>query len=145
MLVLRRQGPAGAQIWLPARPTRGIWGGLRSLPECPLDASALALAPARADLPWTSWCEALAADLGVTATGLAAHGRAQARALPALDHAFTHFRLRMYPWLLELDPLAPMRVDEPVSAGGHWALLADRETLPLPAPIKRLLAQLEST
>ena len=57
-----------------------------------------------------------------------------ARALEPIEHGFTHFRLRIQPWLLE------NRGQSPIS--GRWLRLEDAERAALPAPVKTLLARL---
>ncbi|MDQ8020194.1 MAG: A/G-specific adenine glycosylase [Moraxellaceae bacterium] len=104
---------ARGRVLMERRPASGIWGGLYSLPECGEGESPLACAQRR--------------------FGIAA---ADATALPPLRHSFTHFTLTLTPWLIELPKLPRMASDDSL----YWA---DADTLPslgLPAPIKRLLA-----
>ncbi|MEZ5651396.1 MAG: A/G-specific adenine glycosylase [Burkholderiaceae bacterium] len=145
LLILRRTGPNGAQVWLPQRPSTGIWGGLRSLPEWPLDHTEPPRVVAGEDVPWSTWCARIGSGAEIDADGLARHAASRARALPALDHAFTHFRLRMFPWLLDVDGLPPGPLREPTADEQAWADLAAVTRLPLPAPIVRLLSGLSST
>jgi A/G-specific adenine glycosylase len=114
-LVLLRDG-AGRML-LERRPPSGIWGGLWSLPEAADAQAARTLVEAR---------------LGV---------RADFAALPAFEHAFTHFRLRM-------TPLAAS-VHAPASAiGDHgdlrWVDRDARAALGLPRPIATLLERIDS-
>ncbi len=125
LLVVR--GPAG--IHLVKRAPTGIWGGLWSLPEA-------SLAGRDEDTtPTAAACEvaaSLAAGLGLV--------NAELRALDPFDHAFTHFRLRAYPVLVEVPGTVALAAAEPQTA--RWwspGLLADA---PLPAPIRSLLAAL---
>lgn len=111
MLLLLDRG----ELLLEKRPARGIWGGLWSLPELPLDQD-----PA-------SHCRAR--------FGLSVQAQ---QALPQHIHSFTHFRLRIHPLRLQL---APRRGDAP----GHvWLHPADAINAALPAPVRKLVAALET-
>jgi A/G-specific adenine glycosylase len=93
-------------VWLAQRPSRGIWGGLWSPPEF---ASA---GDADAALP----------------------GAADGHALPVIDHAFTHFDLRIQPLLA----VAP----EGWGQGGLWFNPRRPARVGLPAPVAGLLEAL---
>jgi A/G-specific adenine glycosylase len=108
-LVLRR----GDEILLEKRPSPGIWGGLWSFPE----ASARDVA---------AYC---AADLGCEIL--------KRRELQALEHGFTHFRLRIRPLLCEVTR-AP-RVESP---GRLWIGIEEARDAAVPAPVKTLLVSL---
>lgn len=110
MLVLLHAG----EILLEKRPSTGIWGGLWSLPECPVDA-----AP-----------EEAARRLGYEADHLGD--------LPELGHTFSHFRLRILPRHLALTRREP-NASEP---GRLWLSLADADQAALPTPIRKILAAL---
>jgi len=106
----------GGQILLERRPPLGIWGGLWSLPEFPLDAEVRAAVKAR-----------FAADVTVRDE------------LPAIAHAFTHFTLTMHPQRVSARRW-PMRTETP---GTIWLAPVDARGAALPAPIKKLLRTLE--
>ena len=99
------------------RPAAGIWGGLWSLPELPdgMDAA--------------RYC----------ATRFSAQ-IVESEPLPAIRHGFTHFHLTITP-----QPCAvrdwPRRTEEP---GLLWLPLTETQGAALPAPIKKLLAGLQS-
>jgi A/G-specific adenine glycosylase len=57
---------------------------------------------------------------------------ARAKALPAIEHGFTHFRLRIRPLLCEVQK----------RSAGRWLKLKEASTAALPAPVKALLARL---
>ena len=119
---------AGDRVLLARRADKGIWGGLWSLPEC-------ASAPALADD-----ASALVVQLlGALPAGVAP---AQPVPLPGFDHALTHFRLRIEPWLVAGDPAWPSdsaaAPDEPGSRL-RWLPLGECAGAALPQPIKRLL------
>jgi len=104
----------GERVLLEARPPSGIWGGLLSLPELPPGADAREWAARR-----------FACRVGVPVP------------LPPLDHAFSHFRLRIVPLLLRAKPgRAAM---EP---GVQWLDLGASAAAALPAPIRRILEDL---
>jgi len=106
-LVLQRSGDGA--ILLERRPPEGIWGGLWSLPEFADDASlARWLATRFGDPP-------------------------EPRALEPVEHAFTHFRLRIHP------RLACVQNAEAVGDGVQrdW-YTPDSSPGGLPAPIRRI-------
>jgi A/G-specific adenine glycosylase len=110
----------GGNVLLERRPPAGIWGGLLALPEIPaLSASGLAV-----------WAE--------TRFGASV---ADIRALPPLSHGFTHFILDIEPWRIELaEP--PHAFSEP---GLDWLALERIESAALPAPVRKILADVAST
>ena len=105
----------GGCVRLERRPESGVWGGLWCLPE--FDTASAATAFAR---------DTLGAD-SVTA-----------RPLAELEHAFTHFELRITP-LLFRGLRSGAHVEE---AGTLWYNLAEPARIGLPAPIHALLASL---
>jgi A/G-specific adenine glycosylase len=109
-LVLQR--PSDGAILLERRPPAGIWAGLWSLPEFD-DESGL-----------SQW---LAARLGDV----------DAEALGAVEHAFTHFRLRIHPRRVLAEPPPAVADDD-----GHGWYGLDSAPGGLPAPIRRLADQL---
>ena len=111
MLVLR----CHSEVLLEKRPPAGIWGGLWSLPECREQEE-----PVQA-----------ARRLGYLVD-------APVRLLP-FAHAFTHFRLSIHPWML--DVRAGTRIAEP---GQVWLALDDLAGAALPAPVRRILDGLRS-
>jgi A/G-specific adenine glycosylase len=101
------------ELMLEKRPARGIWGGMWSLPEIPPGVD-----PA-------SHCDA---HFGLTV---------QAQ-LPLNDfsHSFTHFKLHIQPVQVQL---APRRTSPP---GRVWLHPTDALDAALPAPVRKLVAQL---
>ena len=97
------------EILLERRPPTGIWGGLWSLPEFD-DAAAM-----------EQW---LASRLGVLPP---------AEALAPVDHAFTHFHLRIHPRRVVVEAFDTM-----ADGNGHdWCTRA-RSPGGMPAPVRRL-------
>ena len=110
MLLLLDRG----ELMLQKRPAQGIWGGLWSLPELPLDAD-----PA-------SHCREHFGHVALTQ-----------QVLPQLTHSFTHFKLHIRPVRLQLEPR------NATPAGQIWLPLAGALDAALPAPIRKLVKQLE--
>ncbi|HSD60718.1 MAG TPA: A/G-specific adenine glycosylase, partial [Burkholderiales bacterium] len=108
MLLLVRQG----EILLEKRPPTGIWGGLWCLPET---------GPGE-DAAEVSHCR-----FGVEVSGF--------QRLPALEHGFTHFRLRIHPRLAQVITV-PSAAREP---GLMWINLEDALGAALPAPVRKLI------
>ena len=100
------------------RPPAGIWGGLWSLPECPVEA----------DVP--DWC--------CTRLGLRVERRGR---LAGFRHTFTHFHLDIEAERLQLAGCAGRLMDD-----GGWLWYNPRlpDALGLATPVSRLLASLRS-
>jgi len=111
MLLLLHKG----EILLEKRPPTGIWGGLWSLPEAEIDADPASICRDR----------------------FGAEPR-QCTPLPALNHGFTHFRLRIHPVRIDV-----ARARKQSSEPGHiWLALDDARGAALPVPVRRILEQL---
>lgn len=115
MLIARRAD----SVLLVRRPPSGIWGGLWSLPEQPLD------------MPCAESVEAAALEMAARA-GL---GLESGRPLDVLEHAFTHFRLRVHPYLARVGDQGAYRAAD----ADRWVATADLGAAPLPGPVRRLL------
>ena len=102
----------GRHILLERRPPVGIWGGLLTLPE---------VAPGSAH----EFCVSHGCRLLGTSE------------LPALRHAFSHFRLTIRPLLCRVES-AGCGVND---TGWEWLATEDIGSAALPAPIKRILIQ----
>ncbi len=101
------------ELMLEKRPPRGIWGGMWSLPEVPVG-----------DDP---------ADQCRDRFGFVTRSQ---QALPQFEHSFTHFKLQIRPVQLQL---APRRA---TPSGQIWLPPVDALDTALPAPVRRLVAQL---
>ncbi len=106
----------GGEILFERRPPLGIWGGLWSLPELPLDTDVRDAVRTR-----------FAAEVVVR------------EALPTIAHAFTHFALTLHPQRVSARRW-PSRAEAP---GTLWLTPADARGAALPAPIKKLMRSLE--
>ncbi len=102
----------GERVLLEQRPAVGIWGGLWSLPEMPLEANV--------------------ADHVALRFGLAAQSSDR---LPPIEHAFTHFRLTMHPLRVPVTN-EPSALRAPAV---DWFARDEALRCGLPAPIRRLL------
>ncbi len=111
MLVIERAGT----ILLEKRPATGIWGGLWSLPEVPVDADPAAHCRLRFAARVTSGEE-----------------------LAPIEHGFTHFRLTILPQRVAVR-LWPPRVESP---GYLWLTRDDALAAALPSPIRKLVRSL---
>jgi A/G-specific adenine glycosylase len=111
---------AAGAVLLETRPPAGIWGGLVSLPEFDGEVGQDAL-PSRVALR----CGCAVQPLG---------------RMPPLRHEFSHYSLVMHPWLFRLDGRRGIVAEGPVL----WADAAAAAQCGLPAPIRRLLAEVYS-
>jgi A/G-specific adenine glycosylase len=104
------------RVLLERRPTRGIWGGLSSLPEL-----------AAGDTP-EAWC---ARHLGAAAAAV--------RDLATIEHGFTHFDLDIEPKLVTLaaSPRTIMDREDVV-----WYNAGSESEIGVPAPVAVLLKSL---
>jgi len=112
-LIIERAG----EVLLERRPSTGVWAGLWSLPEVEPNADAARHCRKR-----------FGADV------------MPREALPALEHAFTHFRLTLTPQRCMVRRW-PMHAEEP---GLVWLPFAEAAGAALPAPIKKLLRSFAS-
>lgn len=118
---------SGDRVLLEQRPNQGVWGGLLSLPECPAPApDAAAVASYAVGLLARSAHPVLAGDASFA---IPAPTR-----LPGFEHALTHFRFRIDPWLLAFVS-GPIDLDRRF----RWVKLVDCEAAALPQPMKRIL------
>ena len=108
MLVIIYSG----EVLLEKRPPTGIWGGLWSLPELPLDADI---------------AKSLQSRYRLTSRTM--------REMPRIDHGFTHFSLTIFP--TEINPAKfALSAMEP---GLMWVNVDDAMDAAIPAPVKRIL------
>jgi A/G-specific adenine glycosylase len=113
LLVVERSGT----ILFERRPPSGIWSGMWSLPEFDVGIAV---------------GDALRSRFGATL--------AHARALPPIEHGFTHYTLTLHPQHVSVARW-PSRAEEP---GYVWLTPADALSAALPAPIKRLVRTLKN-
>lgn len=111
------QNPRG-EILLEQRPPTGIWGGLWSFPECPLEIDPL------------QWCQD---ELGCSVQ--------EARYGPTLQHTFSHFHLVITPLYAQVQKGA-LKVME--SRSTVWYKDTDPTPLGLAAPVAKLIEGLKA-
>ena len=105
---------AGDQVLLEQRPDSGIWGGLLSLPEVQTQVDGVI------DI------ETAVASFGVPAS---------VERLSMFSHGFTHFKLHVTPYRIELSS----RLQVAAQREHAWYPVNEMADAPLPAPIKKLL------
>lgn len=98
-------------VLMTLRPSTGIWGGLWSLPEC-----------APEDALETSRQLSGVANVGPVA-------------MAAFEHVFTHFRLHITPWHVDLGAAAKGAAAAPM----QWVAKNALARLGLPAPVRTLV------
>ena len=107
----------GSDILLEKRPGSGIWGGL----WCPPQMEGVR-------------------DVNACCTQQFGVDTAQALALPAFTHTFTHFRLHITPLLLQVTHQS-RQAQEP---GRMWLDVEDALQAAIPAPVRKLLQQINA-
>lgn len=108
LLILARSG----EVLLEKRASTGIWGGLWSFPELGIEEDPAAFGACR---------------FGVRIGAI--------RRMPPVEHAFTHFRLTLRPWLATVESVAPTAAE----SGRRWLSVTDAAVAAVPAPIRKLL------
>jgi A/G-specific adenine glycosylase len=104
------------EVLLEKRPPSGIWGGMWCLPEAVREADIAGYCLRRFGARVSEVSE-----------------------LPRIAHGFTHYKLDIEPLQLRVGALDP-RAGEP---GLVWLPLEDARNAAIPAPVKRILAQLQ--
>jgi A/G-specific adenine glycosylase len=116
LLIAQTGGKGSAAVLLERRPSSGLWGGLWSPPQFASEDDALA------------WC---AREFGATE---------ESEALAPIDHAFTHFDLRLKPLLVRgQQNLKALEGDDRL-----WYQLDAPPRIGLPQPILQLFERLRS-
>lgn len=125
----------GQEVLLQKRPSRGIWGGLWSLPETD--------APAEASLGQDTQRSQDAQKLLAAVTALCAMPVApeplSIRALPVVQHVFTHFKLGISPYLIQLSAKPALMPSQ------QWLPMEDAIAAALPAPVRSILQMAANT
>ncbi len=119
-------------ILLEKRPSKGIWGGLWSLPEMPPQKSPSSL---DSNLNLKSCAKHCLQNFGLKVTSQ--------KKLPAFRHTFTHFHLDITPVLCNVSKVSGMNPNQnPIQREQLWQSLSRPKNLGLAAPIKRLLEEI---
>lgn len=115
--LLMQQDPNGC-ILLEQRPQQGIWGGLWSFPELPIEEDAL------------KYSQSTLGNLVLSHT-----------VWPSFRHTFSHYHLHIQPVLIKLRS-QPNGIGE---TNQHWYNPKKPSELGLAAPVKTLLAQIKTS
>lgn len=123
MLVMLCQG----EVLLERRPPTGIWGGLWSLPEVSVPDALHVLTDA--------------ATMARDRYGVRLLRGRQPRLLPPVEHGFTHYSLTIHP----VEIAASTREARAAEPGTMWIDLDDIAGAALPAPVKKILLNLQNS
>jgi len=117
LLIAERHSNGSSAVFVERRPSSGLWGGLWSPPHFDSEREALA------------WCRQEFGD------------PSEAQLLPAIDHAFTHFDLRLNPLRVrcQSDGMAVHDGDDRL-----WYQLQAPPRIGLPQPIRLLFERLRT-
>ena len=116
ILIAEAAHDGSTAVLVQRRPPSGVWGGLWSPPQFENEREALA------------WC---LQEFG---------GTAESQLLPPIDHAFTHFDLRLHPLRVRCGPKP--RVQD--ADNQRWYSLESPPRIGLPQPIRRLFERLRT-
>jgi A/G-specific adenine glycosylase len=117
-LLIAHTGVNGSiAVLVQRRPASGLWGGLWSPPQFASEREAL------------EWCRK---EIGVPC--------AESHPLPPIDHAFTHFDLRLRPLSVRCQPTSAVRD----GADRLWYPIEAPPRIGLPQPIRRLFDRLRA-
>jgi A/G-specific adenine glycosylase len=117
-LLIAQTGRNGSTaVLVERRPSSGLWGGLWSPPQFASEREAL------------QWCRN---EIGDTA---------ESQALPPIDHAFTHFDLRLNPLRVRCQPNTKVRDGD----DRLWFQLEAPPRVGLPQPIRQLFERLRAS
>ena len=116
LLIAQIGADNSAAVFVERRPAAGLWGGLWSPPQFEDEAAAM------------TWC---AREVG--------EPESDSELLAPIEHAFTHFDLRLKPLRVRCRPHAGIRDGEQL-----WYQLESPPKIGLPQPIKRLFERLRA-
>jgi A/G-specific adenine glycosylase len=117
LLIAQARSNGSTAVLLERRPLSGIWGGLWSPPQFESESAALA------------WC-----------SQEKIHSLSKPEALPPIDHAFTHFDLKLTPLIVRCE--TPARANDATDL--RWYSLDSPPRIGLPQPINQLLERLRN-
>jgi A/G-specific adenine glycosylase len=119
ILLIAQTGSNGStSVLVERRPTSGLWGGLWSPPQFKSERDAL------------DWCRN---EIGET--------QLESQKLAPIDHAFTHFDLRLNPLAVRCQPNVSVRD----GADRQWYPIETPPRIGLPQPIRRLFERLRTS
>ena len=117
LLIAQTGADGSTAVLVERRPASGLWGGLWSPPQFENERDAL------------DWCQR---ELGAAP---------DTKALAPIDHAFTHFDLRLKPIMIRCEPNLSVRdADDRL-----WYQLESPPRIGLPQPINQLFERLRTT
>lgn len=135
VMVLTR-GADGDGTWrflLRRRPEEGLLGGMWEFPARAFD-------PSGGETPGTAAAALLESLWADDARGEGGDAGPSFRALPAVDHAFSHFSVTYHPFLYVAPDSGDDSLPEGAANGGaRWVSLKDLGSLPLPVAQRRIL------
>jgi len=117
LLIARSAYHGSVAVFVQRRPAAGLWGGLWSPPQFASEQEAL------------DWCQK---EIGEPC--------ADSQNLPPIDHAFTHFNLRIKPLSVQCQPKAGVHD----GADRLWYPIEDPPRIGLPQPIRALFERLRT-
>ena len=127
LLLVVAQEVAQGKILLEKRPSAGIWGALWSLPEMPMNENVI------------EYCM----RFGINVRPISQ--------MEAFTHTFTHFRLRIYPLILQVISGSPGHLSHlspqaSPRAGNQriWIMPEDALKAAIPSPVRKVLLQYTS-
>jgi A/G-specific adenine glycosylase len=106
------------KVFLEKRPQEGIWGGLWSLPEAPVDEDIMKHCRYRFGMEFSA-----------------------SPPMQPLNHTFTHFKLRIYPLVFQVMSLTATAVQP--SETFIWTTLDAALRSAIPTPIRKLLKSIQ--
>jgi A/G-specific adenine glycosylase len=118
LLIAQSGNNESAAVFVERRPNSGVWGGLWSPPQFQSEREAL------------DWCRK---EIGETAPDW--------QALPPIDHAFTHFDLRLNPVAVRCEPAMTVREGD----DRLWYSIETPPRIGLPQPIRQLFERLRAS
>ena len=116
LLIAQSGAEDSAAVFVERRPMAGLWGGLWSPPQFETQAAAM------------EWCVREFGELV-----------SDSEAMTPIDHAFTHFDLKLRPLRVRCGPHESVKEGEQL-----WYELHDPPKIGLPQPIKQLFERLRS-
>ena len=116
MLILLKAGAREFEVLLEKRPQTGIWAGLWSLPE--IDVTEIAT-------------EVVFNKFGMTSEA--------EETLPIVNHAFTHFKLAIYPQPLQVISQKPQLNQ----SNNIWLPISEAVEAAIPTPVRNILVALK--
>jgi len=116
LLIAQIGADTSAAVFVERRPVTGLWGGLWSPPQFEDEAAAI------------RWC---AREVG--------EPESDSELMTPIEHAFTHFDLRLKPLRVRCRPHAGIRDGEQL-----WYQLESPPKIGLPQPIKQLFERLRA-